>query len=79
MSEFAQLTREELNVRAEAAGVDNPSGLANKQAVIDAILAAGGAAGPRSATANAALRGRGERRRIPSHRLRQRRARGRHI
>lgn len=34
------LTREELNERAEAAGVDAPDKLPNKGAVVDAILAA---------------------------------------
>ena len=36
------LTRAELNDKAAALGVDNPAGLANKDAVIAAIRAAGG-------------------------------------
>ena len=36
------LTRADLNARAAALGVDNPAGLANKDAVIAAIRAAGG-------------------------------------
>jgi hypothetical protein len=51
-AELDSLTRDELNARAAAAGVDDAAGLPNKQAVIDAIRAA--EPQPRSATARRA-------------------------
>jgi hypothetical protein len=39
MSELDSLTRDELNARASAAGIDAPESLPNKQAVIDAVRA----------------------------------------
>jgi hypothetical protein len=74
--ELERLTRDELNVRAEEAGVADPAELPNKAAVVDAILAAGGGARPSSRTAQQAIGAR----RLPTPQkarlLRRRRARG---